>query len=121
MIPWVIVTLLGISALFIYRKRFTSEKRISGMYYVQLYYLVLAVLVPLVLFYAGLDIYHRPEIKNLPISSNLLLGLYTTSLVAAAIGAGVHSTATSVYQSLVKEGQQYLESFKTNEIFHLNL
>lgn len=121
MIPWVIVTLLGISALIVYRKRFTSEKRIAGMYYVQLYYLILAVVVPLVLFYAGLDIYHRSEVRNLPLSSNLLLGLFTTSLVVAAIGAGIHSTATSVYQALIKEGQQHLQSFRINEIFHLNL
>ena len=121
MIPWVIVVLLGISAILVYRKRFTSEKRISGMYYVQLYYLILGLVVPLVLFYAGLDIYHRPEVKNLPISSNFLLGLYTTALVAAAMGTGIHSTATSVYQALKKEGQQHLESFRINEIFHLNL
>ncbi len=121
MIPWIIVLGLGVSAILVYRKRFTSERRISGMYYVQLYYLILGVIVPLVLFYAGLDIYHRPEVRNLPISSNLLLGLYTTSLVAAAIGTGIHSTATSVYQALVKEGQQHLQSFKINEIFHLNL
>ena len=115
------MTLLGLSAILVYRKRFTSEKRISGMYYVQLYYLILAVARPLVLFYAGLDIYQRPEVRNLPISSNFLLGLYTTSLVLAAIGGGIHSTATSVYQSLVKEGQQHLTSFRINEIFHLNL
>lgn len=121
MIPWVIVTLLGVSALIVYRKRFTSERRISGMYYVQLYYLILAIVVPLVLFFAGLDIYHRPEVRNLPISSDLFLALYLTSLVVAAIGAGIHSTATSVYQSLVKEGQRHLESFSINEIFHLNL
>lgn len=121
MIPWVIVAFFGLSAVFVYRKRFTSEKRISGMYYVQLYYLILAILIPAVLFYAGLAIYERPEVKNLPVSSNIILGLYTTSLVIAALGAGIHSTATSVYQSLVKEGQQGLESFKINEVFHLNL
>lgn len=121
MIPWIIVSLLGISAILVYKKRFTSEKRISGMYYVQLYYLILGIIGPLVLFYAGLEIYHRPEMRNLPISSSLVLGLYTTSLVVAAIGAGIHSTATSVYQALVKEGQRHLESFKINEIFHLNL
>lgn len=91
------------------------------MYYVQLYYLILGVVGPLVLFYAGLDIYHRPEVRNLPISSNLLLGFYTTALVVAAIGAGIHSTATSVYQALIKEKQTHLQSFKINEIFHLNL
>ncbi len=121
MIPWVIAILLGLSAIFIYKKRFTSERRISGMYYVQLYYLILGVIGPLVLFYAGLDIYHRLEVGNLPVSSNLLLGLYTTSLVVAAMGVGIHSTATSVYQALKKEKQEHLESFKINEIFHLNL
>lgn len=121
MILWTVVTLLGVSALIVYRKRFTSERRISGMYYVQLYYLILGVIGPLLLFYAGLDIYHRPEVRNLPISSNFILGLYTTSLVVAAMGVGIHSTATSVYQSLVKEGQKGLESFRINEIFHLNL
>lgn len=115
------MTFLGVSAILVYRKRFTSERRISGMYFVQLYYLILAVVVPLVLFYAGLDIYQRPEVRNLPVSSTFLLGLYTTALVVAAIGGGIHSTATSVYQSLVKEGQQHLKSFKVNEIFHLNL
>lgn len=121
MIPWVIVLALGISAILVYRKRFTSERRISGMYFVQLYYLLLGIVGPLVLFYAGLDIYHRPEVSNLALSSNFLLGLYTTSLVVAAIGVGIHSTATSVYQALVKERQQHLDSFRINEIFHLNL
>jgi hypothetical protein len=41
--------------------------------------------------------------------------------MVAAIGGGIHSTATSVYQSLVKEKQNSLESFRINEIFHLNL
>lgn len=121
MTPWIIVTLLGISALLVYRKRFTSEKRISGMYYVQLYYLVLSVLVPLVLFFAGLEIYHRQEVRNLPILSTLILAFYTVSLVVAAMGGAIHSTATSVYQALVKEKQTHLESFRINEIFHLNL
>lgn len=121
MIPWIIVTLLGLSALFVYKKRFTSEKRISGMYYVQLYYLILAVVGPLILFFAGLEIYQRPEVRNLPISSSFMLACYTVCLVLAAIGVGIHSTATSVYQSLVKEQQTHLESFRINEIFHLNL
>ncbi len=115
------MTFLGLSALLIYRKRFTSEKRISGMYYVQLYYLVLAVLMPLVFIYIGLNIYLRPGVFNLPVSSTFVLGLYTISLIVAAIGAGIHSTATSVYQALVKEKQTHLESFRINEIFHLNL
>jgi hypothetical protein len=121
MVPWIIVALLGISALFAYKKRFTSEHRISGMYYVQLYYLILGIVGPLVLFYAGLEIYHRPEVRNLPLSSSFILSCYTVCLVLAGMGAGIHSTATSVYQSLVKEGQRHLESFKINEIFHLNL
>jgi hypothetical protein len=121
MIPWVLVILLGLSAILVYRKRFTSEKRISGMYYVQLYYLILAVVMPLVLTYAGLQIYHRPEVRNLPLSSSLVLAFYIVSLIVAAIGAGIHSTATSVYQALVKEKQTHLESFRINEIFHLNL
>lgn len=121
MVPWVVVTLLGLSALIVYRKRFTSEKRISGMYYVQLYYLILAVLIPLFLIYIGLNIYLRPEVKNLPLSSTMLLGLYTISLIVAAMGAAIHSTATSVFQALVKEKQTHLQSFRINEIFHLNL
>lgn len=121
MVPWIIVTCLGLSAVLVYKKRFTSERRISGMYYVQLYYLILAIIVPLVLFFAGLQIYHRPEISNLPIPSVFILALYMVSMVVAAIGSGIHSTATSVYQAMVKEGQTHLESFKINEIFHLNL
>lgn len=121
MIPWVFVILLGLSAIFVYKKRFTSERRVSGMYFVQLYYLILAVLMPLILIYIGLHIYLRPAVSNLPISSTFILGLYTVSLIVAAIGAGIHSTATSVYQSLVKEKQNHLESFRINEIFHLNL
>lgn len=121
MIPWAVIILLGLSALIVYRKRFTSERRIAGMYYVQLYYLILAVVMPLVLTYIGLNIYLRPEVYNLPISSTLVLGAYTISLIIAAIGAGIHSTATSVYQAFVKEHQTHLESFRINEIFHLNL
>lgn len=121
MIPWLIVAFLGLSALLVYRKRFTSERRISGMYYVQLYYLILAVLIPLLLIYIGLNIHLRPEVKNLPTNSTLILGLYTISMIIAAMGASIHSTATSVYQSFVKEKQTHLESFRINEIFHLNL
>lgn len=121
MIPWIIVALLGISALLVYRKRFTSERRISGMYFVQLYYLILAIVMPLVLSYIGLNIYLRPQASNLPVSQTLILGMYTISLIVAAIGGGIHSTATSVFQSLVKEKQTHLESFRINEIFHLNL
>lgn len=121
MIPWIIVSLLAISALLVYRKRFTSQRRISGMYYVQLYYLILAIAMPLVLSYIGLNIYLRPQVNNLQISPTFILGLYTISLIVAAIGGGIHSTATSVFQSLVKEKQTHLESFRINEIFHLNL
>lgn len=121
MIPWVIVILLGFSALVVYKKRFTSERRMSGMYYVQLYYLLLAILMPLVFIYIGLSIYLRPEVSNLPVSSTFILGLYTVSMIVAAVGAGIHSSATSVYQAMVKEKQTHLESFRINEIFHLNL
>lgn len=121
MIPWIIVVLLGLSALLVYRRRFTSERRISGMYFVQLYYLILAVLMPLLFIYIGLNIYMRPEVSNLPVYSTFILGLYTISMIVAAIGAGIHSTATSVYQALVIEKQTHLESFRINEIFHLNL
>lgn len=91
------------------------------MYYVQLYYLILAVVMSLLLIYIGLNIYLRPEIKNLPVGSTLILGLYTISMLVAAMGAAIHSTATSVYQAFVKEKQTHLESFRINEIFHLNL
>lgn len=121
MIPWIIVAFLGISALLVYRKRFTSERRISGMYYVQLYYLILAVLISLLLIYIGLNIYLRPTVLNLALNSTLVLGLYTISMLVAAMGASIHSTATSVYQAFVKEKQTHLESFRINEIFHLNL
>lgn len=121
MISWIIVIILGLSALLVYKKRFTSERRIAGMYFVQLYYLLLAIIVPLVLIFSGLNIYHRPTVNNLPLNSTFLLALYTVSLIVAAIGVGIHSTATSVYQSLVKEKQTHLESFRINEIFHLNL
>lgn len=121
MIPWVIVILLGLSALVVYKKRFTSEKRISGMYYVQLYYLVLAIMMPLIFIYIGLNIYLRPQVSNLPVSSTFILGLYTVSMIVAAVGAGIHSAATSVFQALAKEKQTHLESFRINEIFHLNL
>jgi hypothetical protein len=121
MIPWVFVVLLGLSAMVVYKKRFTSEKRTSGMYYVQLYYLVVAVIMSLLFIYIGLNIYMRPEIKNLPVNATFILGLYSISMIVAAMGAAIHSTATSVYQALVKEKQTHLESFRINEIFHLNL
>lgn len=91
------------------------------MYFVQLYYLLLAIIVPLVLIYIGLNIYLRPVVNNLSLNSTFILALYTTSLIVAAIGVGIHSTATSVYQALVKEKQTHLKSFGINEVFHLNL
>lgn len=121
MIPWIIVILLGLSAVLVYKKRFTSERRVSGMYFVQLYYLILAIIMPLILIYIGLHIYLRPAVSNLPISSTFILGLYTVSMIIVAMGTAIHSTATSVYQALVKEKQNHLDSFRINEIFHLNL
>lgn len=112
------VILVALSALLVYKKRFTSERRIGGLYSVQLYYLILSLFVPMLFLNLGLDIMHRPEVKNLPLPSMLLFDFYVISLVCAAIGVGIHATSTSVYQSFVSHKHTKLEAYKINEKFH---
>ncbi len=121
MVLWLINILLWVSAILVYKKRFTSQGRISGMYFVQLYYFILAIADSLLMIMIALNIFQRPELHNLQISSSFVFGLFSASVITAAIGVGIHSTATSVYQALIKEKQTELKSFRINEIFHLNL
>lgn len=112
------VALITLSAILIYRKRFTSEKRIRGMYFVQAYYLIVSPIVCALLINLGLEIYNRPEVLNLALPSSLIFVLYAVAIATAGIGAGIHSTSTSVYQSFARAKQFKSDPFETNEKFH---
>ncbi len=118
MLSLISIALIMLSAVLVYRKRFTSDGSIRGMYYVQLYYLIISPFVCALFINLGLEIYNRPEIQNLPVSSNLLFVLYCVSVATAGIGAGIHSTSTSVYQSFAGVNQFKSRPFETNENFH---
>lgn len=112
------IALIMLSAVLVYRKRFTSDRSVKGMYYVQLYYLIISPFVCALFINLGLEIYNRPEIQNLPLSSNLLFVFYCVSVATAGIGSGIHSTSTSVYQSFASIKQFKSRPFETNENFH---
>lgn len=107
-----------LSAIFVYKKRFTSETKILGLYFVQLYYLIMTPITALLLFDIGSDIFSRPIIGKLPIPNNLIFNAYNFSVMLTVVGAAIHSTSTSVYQSFKKKAELENEAFHTNEMIH---
>lgn len=112
---------LALSGVLVYRQRFTSEKRFKGMYFVQLYYLLITPIICALLINLGLEIYNRPAVFNLPTSSNLFFVLYTAAVATAGMSTGIHSTSTSVYQAFTRIKQFKGDPFETNENFHRGL
>jgi hypothetical protein len=102
---------------FMYSKRYTSTRRIGGLYLVQFYNLLIATpLIVLALFNIALEIFLRPEVVNIPISSRILYSLFCLALTIGAIGSGIHATSTSVAQSFPIGSRS--RAYFTNEVFH---
>ncbi len=106
------------SAVFLYRKRFTSGIKIAGLYLVQIYYLFMTPICALLLFDIGSDIFSRPEIGNVPLPDNILFNMFNFWVMITVVGMGIHSTSTSVYQSFKKKDKLEKEAYHTNELFH---
>lgn len=126
-----LLTVIGlmIVMLLLYRRRFTSEMRIGGLYFTQLAYLIFSPVAAAILLNIAFEIVNRPTVTLFPVSNAWLLNLYALTIIIAAIGAAIHSTSTSVYQAFLKDRRIFKnknqqlksESFKTNEIFHGSL
>lgn len=102
MIYLLIVALIGISGVLVYKKRFSSDFCIGGLYFVQLYYLFIGPIVCTLMITLGQEILNRPQDKLLFIPSGVLFNLYGMFVVLAAVASGIHSTTTSVFQSFLK-------------------
>lgn len=115
---WIfILTINLILSVVVYSKRFTSNRQIKGLYFVQFYYLAIATpLLALSLIQIGLEIFKNKEVLNFPLSSDLLLSGYILSIIIGAIGAGIHSSSTSVSEAF--KGHIHLYAFRLNEQFH---
>lgn len=117
MLSFVLLVLLLLSATFLYKKRFTSETKIGGLYIVQIYYLFMTPIAALLLFDIGSGIFSRPTVGDYPIPSQVLFNIFNFSVMTAVVGMGIHSTSTSVFQSF-NGNSESSEAYKTNELFH---
>ncbi len=115
---WLFVLVFAfLSGVFLYRKRYTSEMRVKGLYFIQFYYLfILTPIISLSLIQIGLEVMRRPEVINFPVESQVLFSMYLLSIIFCTIGSGIHATSTSVSQALRK--YNYLQAFHINEGFH---
>jgi hypothetical protein len=118
---WVLLTaFIALSCVLIYPKRYTSKRKIKGLYFVQFYYLAIAApLAAVFLINLATDIVNRPEVSATFIPTDLLYSLYILCVVVGAIGSGIHSTSTSVYETFGHE--KHSEAFKLNERFHMGV
>lgn len=118
MYSFIALVVILLTSIFIYKKRFTSETKILGLYFVQLYYLVMTPIAALLLFDIGSDIFSRPVMGKLPIPNNILFNAYNFFVMFAVVGAAIHSTSTSVYQSFKNKDEFEKEAYHTNEMIH---
>ncbi len=118
MFSFILVILLLLSGIIVYRRRFTSGVKIGGLYWVQLYYLFLTPVGALLMFDVGSDIFSRPHVGNVPIPGNILFNIYNFSVMMIVVGVGIHSTATSVFQSFKSKDKLEKEAYHTNELIH---
>lgn len=120
-----LIILIFITALFIYKKRFTSEFNFGGMHFIQFYYFIVAPVIVILFINAALDIIRRPEAINFPLPSNLMFILFAFSLILGAMGVAIHSTSTTVYEAFKrgKDLQSEVEkkAYKINELYHQSL
>lgn len=93
---------LGLSAVLVYKKRFTSDFQVGGLYFVQLYYLLITPIICTIFITLGQEILNRPKIEIISIPSGILFNLYGMFVILAGIASGIHSATTSIYQSFLK-------------------
>lgn len=118
MLSFIALISILISATVIYKKRFTSETKIGGLYFVQLYYMVMTPIGALLLFDIGSDIFSRPQVGNFIIPSNILLNVFNFCVMMSVVAIGIHSTSTSVHQSFKKKDKLEKDAYHANELIH---
>lgn len=104
--------ILGVSAVLVYKKRFSSDFSFGGLYFVQLYYLLITPIVCTIFITLGQEILNRPRIELLNIPSGIIFNLYGMFVILAAVAAGIHSTTTSIFQSFLKNELPMLKKIK---------
>lgn len=110
------IAAVGASSIF-YSHRYTNTVKVWGLYSVQFFNLFVgAPVVLLSLMNIALEIVQRPEVQNVPLSSNIIFLLFGLSIISTAIGIGIHSTSTSVSEAFPKGVRT--KAFLINEVFH---
>jgi hypothetical protein len=102
------------SAILVYKKRFTSDFQIGGLYFVQLYYLLITPIFCTIFITLGQEILNRPKIEVLDIPSGIIFNLFGMCVVLAGIASGVHSATTSIFQSFLKNELPMLKKIKND-------
>lgn len=106
--------ILAMSAILVYKKRFTSDFQIGGLYFVQLYYLLITPIFCTIFITLGQEILNRPKIEVLDIPSGIIFNLFGMCVVLAGIASGVHSATTSIFQSFLKNELPMLKKIKND-------
>ena len=73
--------ILAMSAILVYKKRFTSDFQIGGLYFVQLYYLLITPIFCTIFITLGQEILNRPKIEVLDIPSGIIFNLFGMCVV----------------------------------------
>lgn len=103
---------LGLSAVLVYKKRFTSDFQMGGLYFVQLYYLLITPIVCTIFITLGQEILNRPKMVELNIPSGIIFNLYGMFVILAGVASGIHSATTSIFQSFLKNELPMLKKIK---------
>jgi lysylphosphatidylglycerol synthetase-like protein (DUF2156 family) len=106
--------ILVVSAVLVYKKRFTSDFQMGGLYFVQLYYLLITPIVCTIFITLGQEILNRPRIEVINIPSGILFNLYGMFVILAGIASGIHSATTSIFQSFLKNELPMLKKLKND-------
>lgn len=104
---------LGLSAVLVYKKRFTSDFQVGGLYFVQLYYLLITPIICTIFITLGQEILNRPRVEVLNIPSGILFNLYGMFVILAGVASGIHSATTSIFQSFLKNELPMLKKLKS--------
>lgn len=105
---------LGLSAVLVYKKRFSSDFQVGGLYFVQLYYLLITPIVCTIFITLGQEILNRPRIEIINVPSGILFNLYGMFVILAGVASGIHSATTSIYQSFLKNELPMLKKIKND-------
>jgi hypothetical protein len=111
----ILALVLGLSAVLVYKKRFSSDFQVGGLYFVQLYYLLITPIICTIFITLGQEILNRPRVEILSIPSGIIFNLYGMFVILAAIASGIHSATTSIFQSFLKNELPMLKKIK-NEL-----